>query len=147
MQQRGVRMDPDLWSTAVAELREAGIEATRELADPAAAEQALHRLVALDSYVLDVQAQAELDAEQRVRATWSPEGTWTGRITARQPPLQSITKQGALRAAVVPAPEDLADLCEHICGAFKRLQMETVGIGPWEGLRVGHLGEGRRRRG
>ena len=38
MQQRGVRMDPDLWSTAVAELREAGIEATRELADPAAAD-------------------------------------------------------------------------------------------------------------
>ena len=104
MQVRGVRVDPDLWSAAVAQLREAGIEATRELADPAAGAQALHRLVSLDSYALDVQAQAELDPEQRVRATWRPEGTWTGRITASAPPLQSITKRGALRAAVVPAP-------------------------------------------
>ena len=104
MQERGVRVDPDLWAVAVAELRAAGIEATREASDPAAGERALHRLVALDSYALDVQAQAELDPEQRVRSTWCPGGTWTGRITAREPPLQSITKQGALRAAVVPAP-------------------------------------------
>ncbi len=104
MQERGVRVDPELWAAAVAELRAAGIEATREAADPAAGERALHRLVALDSYALDVQAQAELDPEHRVRSTWCPEGTWTGRITAREPPLQSITKQGELRAAVVPAP-------------------------------------------
>ena len=104
MQQRGVRVDPDLWRAAVVELRAAGVEATRELADPAAGARALHRLVTLDSYALDVQAQAELDPQQRVRASWSAEGTWTGRITASGPPLQSITKRGALRAAVVPAP-------------------------------------------
>ena len=121
MQQRGVRVDPDLWGAAVADLRAAGIEATRELGDPAAAEQALHRLVALDSYALDVQAQAELDPEQRVRATWSPEGTWTGRITARQPPLQSITKQGELRAAVVPAPG-----CSFVVGDWSQSQLRIA---------------------
>ena len=104
MQQRGVRVDPDRWSAAVDELRSAGIETTRELADPAASTRAFHRLVTLDSYALDVQAQAELDPEHRVRATWNSDGTWTGRITSSGPPLQSITKRGALRAAVVPAP-------------------------------------------
>jgi hypothetical protein len=68
-----------------------------------------------------VQAQAELDPEQRVRASWSPEATWTGRITARQPPLQSITKQGALRAAVVPAPE-----CSFVVGDWSQSQLRIA---------------------
>lgn len=121
MQERGVRVDPDLWGAAVADLRAAGIEATREALDPADAEAALHRLIALDAYALDVQAQAELDPEQRVRATWNPEGTWTGRITARQPPLQSLTRRGRLRGAVVPAPG-----CAFVVGDFSQSQLRIV---------------------
>ena len=121
MQERGVRVDPALWSAAVADLRAEGIEATRDAADPATAEAALHRLIALDSYALDVQAQAELDPEHRVRATWDPDGTWTGRITAREPPLQSVTKQGALRAAVVPAPG-----CAFVVADWSQSQLRIV---------------------
>jgi len=84
MQRRGVRIDPERWGAAVAALREGGIAATLEAEDPAQAEAALHRLVTLDSYSEAVQAQASLDPDQRVRATWYAGGTWSGRITARR---------------------------------------------------------------
>ena len=121
MQDRGARVDPELWGAAVAELRAAAIEATRDTAVPATAEAALHRIIALDSYADAVLGQAALDPEQRVRATWNAEGTWTGRITVRDPPLQSITKQGALRAAVVPAPG-----CAFVVGDFSQSQLRIV---------------------
>ena len=121
MQERGVRVDPGLWSAAVLKLRAAGIEATRETADPATAERALHRLLALAAYADDVLGQAAVDPGQRVRATWDPEGTWTGRITARQPPLQSITRHGRLRAAVVPAPG-----CAFVVGDWSQSQLRIA---------------------
>ena len=121
MQQRGVRVDPERWGSAVEALREGGIAATLEAEDPAQAEAALHRLITLDSYAEAVQAQAALDPHQRVRATWYPGGTWSGRITARQPPLQSITKQGALRAAVVPAPG-----CSFVVGDWSQSQLRIA---------------------
>jgi DNA polymerase I-like protein with 3'-5' exonuclease and polymerase domains len=121
MQQRGVRVDPERWGSAVEARREGGIAATLEAEDPAQAEAALHRLITLDSYAEAVQAQAALDPRQRVRATWYPGGTWSGRITARQPPLQSITKQGALRAAVVPAPG-----CSFVVGDWSQSQLRIA---------------------
>jgi len=121
MQQRGVRVDPERWGAAVTALREAGIAATLEAEDPAQAEAALHRLVTLDSYAEAIQAQASLDPAQRVRATWYAGGTWSGRITARQPPLQSITKQGELRAAVVPAPG-----CSFVVGDWSQSQLRIA---------------------
>lgn len=121
MQQRGVRVDPERWGAAVEALREAGIAATLEAEDPAQAEAALHRLVTLDSYAEAVQAQASLDPDQRVRATWYAGGTWSGRITARRPPLQSITKQGELRAAVVPAPG-----CSFVVGDWSQSQLRIA---------------------
>ncbi len=121
MQRRGVRVDPERWGAAVAALREGGIAATLEAEDPAQAEAALHRLVTLDSYAEAVQAQASLDPDQRVRATWYAGGTWSGRITARQPPLQSITKQGELRAAVVPAPG-----CSFVVGDWSQSQLRIA---------------------
>ena len=121
MQERGVRVDPDRWAAAVAALRDEGITATLEAADAATGEAALHRIVTLDTYAEAIHAQAALDPQQRVRATWYPAGTWTGRITARQPPLQSITKQGLLRAAVVPAPG-----CSFVVGDWSQSQLRIA---------------------
>ncbi len=61
------------------------------------------QLRALDSYASKVHAKA-IANEGRVRATWNPKGAWTGRLTASRPPVQSITKSGGLRAAIVPRP-------------------------------------------
>ncbi len=110
---RGVRVDPELWIGAVRELR----RAMRDSADPATQ----HRLEALNTYAEEIHGQALLDPEQRVRATWYPMGTWSGRITARRPPLQSITKQGELRAAVVPAPG-----CGFVVGDWSQSQLRIA---------------------
>ncbi len=121
LEARGVRIDPVLWATAVREFRDAEVAATMEAVDPAQESESFHRLVALDSYAIQVQAQAELDPDHRVRATWNPEGTWTGRITAKGPPLQSITKKGGLRGAVVPPPG-----CSFVVGDWKQSQIRIA---------------------
>lgn len=113
LEQRGVRVNPELWGAAIDELRQAALE------KPDAASR--HRLEALDAYAEEVHAQAALDPEQRVRATRYRIGTWSGRITARRPPLQSITKQGGLRAAVVPAPG-----CSFVVGDWSQSQLRIA---------------------
>ena len=93
MGRRGIGVDAQQWGAAVDELREVyrseGTQTSRK------------QLMVLDSYGSKVHAKA-IANEGRVRATWNPKGAWTGRLTASRPPLQSITKSGGLRAAIVP---------------------------------------------
>jgi len=98
MAARGVRVDPVRWEAAVGELR-AQYTAQAQQGD----RKAQDRLIQLEAYG-DVVLQAALtDPENRVRAVWRA-GSWSLRITTSRPNLQSITKDGGLRAAVVPAP-------------------------------------------
>lgn len=117
---RGVRIDPAAWEDAVAALREE-YWYQREGSDEALALQADDRLTTLSTYAEDVLSQAWADPGHRVRAFWDPDGTWTGRITAKAPPLQAITKKGGLRRAVVPAPG-----CRFVVGDWSQSQLRIV---------------------
>jgi len=111
MAARGVRVDPARWEVAVQELRER-YDARHSQGDPQA--QAQHQLRQLNGYA-DVVLQAALaDPEHRVRAAWRV-GSWSLRITTARPNLQGITKDGGLRAAVVPAPGHLLVVADWAC--------------------------------
>ena len=130
MAARGVRIDPHLWQEAICALREEWwYEA--EGSDDLLADLAQKRRDALAVYADSVLASAWADPEHRVRASWDADGAWTGRITAKDPPLQGITKRGGLRAAVVPSPG-----CRFVVADFSQSQLRIVaGLSGDEGLR------------
>ena len=131
MAARGLRIDPGQWQDAVAELNETWwCEAEGD--DELVVQQALKRREALATYSDEVLAAAWADPDHRVRAAWDPDGSWTGRVTAKGPPLQGITKRGGLRRAVIPAPG-----CKFVIGDFSQSQLRIVaGLSGDEALRL-----------
>lgn len=91
----GVAVDAALWDEVVDDYR-------RQLDSDNDRERARDQRRTLEGYADNVALQARQD-DGRVRASWG-EGAWTGRISAKGPPLQAITKSGRLREAVVAPP-------------------------------------------
>ncbi len=97
VQQRGVRLDPARWSAAVDSYR------PEIAAVPYEPMGRWCRRAQFERYAGLVLERALGDPLHRVRATWTEPGC--GRIMAKEPPLQAITKKdgGGLRRSFIPA--------------------------------------------